>query len=177
MVPVPTHSKSTDERGGEDLQWPFLGIDSHEAFLAKGIKAKATPLPILRCGDQAALHRVAVNITKLLDPLLCTPDIEIVKTPFPNRCGMADFVAQGSCKALLDDLHHNGGIGHLGLGYQEMEMLGHGDVTEDDETVLSARLFQQPKEEIAALGGAEFGLAAVAATGDEVDVVIAIETV
>jgi len=49
---------------------------------------------------------------------------------------------------------------------QQMEVLGHDDVPQDDEAIAAAHLLQSVQEEIAALAGAEQGLAMIT-TGSE----------
>jgi hypothetical protein len=73
-------------------------------------------------------------------------------------------------EALLDDLQDGGGVAHLGFADQEMEVLGHDHVSQDDEAILLASFFQDAQEEIATVGRAQPRPALVATTGDEVEV-------
>ena len=56
-------------------------------------------------------------------------------------------------------------------------MLRHQHITHDDETVTQPRCFQYAKEEIAALRCAQPRLATITTAGDEVQVLVAVETV
>ena len=53
-------------------------------------------------------------------------------------------------------------------------MFGHDDVSVDDEAVLAAGLFEDFEKEIATPGGMQPGLAVVATTGDEVQMLSAV---
>jgi hypothetical protein len=59
-------------------------IDLHWTFLTIQVIPKAAPRPQLWRGNESALHRIAVNIPQLLDPLLLRPNVEIVKPCLPE---------------------------------------------------------------------------------------------
>ncbi len=61
-----------------------VGFDLHDELLSEGVVTEATPLPLVGRGTQTALHRVAVNITKLLLELPIVPDVEIVVPRLPK---------------------------------------------------------------------------------------------
>ena len=48
------------------------------------VVAVARPFPVLRFLYQAALHRIAVNISHFLDPLPVREDIEVVVARLPE---------------------------------------------------------------------------------------------
>jgi hypothetical protein len=49
-----------------------------------GVAAIAAPLPLLWFEQQSALHRIAMRIAQLLDPLAFGPQIEIVEAALPG---------------------------------------------------------------------------------------------
>jgi hypothetical protein len=77
-------------------------------------------------------------------------------------------------EALFDNFHRDRGVADFGFGDEQMKVFGHDDVSVNDEAVLTAGLFEDFEEEIATPGGMQSGLAAVAATGDEVQVLSAV---
>jgi hypothetical protein len=77
-------------------------------------------------------------------------------------------------EALFDNFHDDRGVTDFGFGDEQMKVFGHDNVSVDDEAVLTAGLFEDFEEEIATPGGMQAGLAAVAATGDEVQVLSAV---
>lgn len=56
--------------------------------------AEAAPLPVLRFLDQAAVHRITMEILQLLHAFLRAPHVEVVIAGLPKRGsgGMNDFV-------------------------------------------------------------------------------------
>ena len=48
------------------------------------IKPVTTPLPQFRIRHQAPFHRILMHIVQLLDPLLLTPHVEIIKSSLPE---------------------------------------------------------------------------------------------
>jgi hypothetical protein len=52
--------------------------------------AKAAPLPIFSAFAQPGLHRIAMNVAKLLHELLLISDIEVVIPLFPKMLRIAD---------------------------------------------------------------------------------------
>jgi hypothetical protein len=59
-------------------------IDFHWPGLTEGIPTKTAPAPLFRRRHQPALHRIAMDVTKLLNPLALCPNIEIIKPRLPE---------------------------------------------------------------------------------------------
>ncbi len=59
-------------------------INLHRAWLSAQIPSKTAPGPLFRRGHQPALHRIAMNVTKLFNPLTLCPNIEIIKPRLPE---------------------------------------------------------------------------------------------
>jgi hypothetical protein len=64
-----------------------LALNLHSSFAPGCVLTKATPLPIFRALTQSALHRIPVDITKLLHKLTIVPDVEIVIALLPEMLG------------------------------------------------------------------------------------------
>ena len=69
-----------------------------------------------------------MNIAQLLDKFVVLPDIEIVIAFLPEVLGLADEPAGDS---LLEGLNRNGERIAMGLAKQQVDVLGHDDVSED----------------------------------------------
>lgn len=59
-------------------------VDGQDGRVLKVVEPRARPRPLVRGGDQAALHRVAVHVFQLLQTLLLAPDIQVVEAPLPD---------------------------------------------------------------------------------------------
>ena len=84
-------------------------IDVHHPRFAVSIAAIAAPGSLLRFLHQSALHRVAVNVTQLLDPLVLAPHLKVI-----NLFGQTWIGRRGeptppalSCGAAATDLARN----------------------------------------------------------------------
>jgi hypothetical protein len=71
-------------------------------------------------------------------------------------------------KPLLEHLDHNPGIGSLGLAKQQMNMLRHNHITDDDEAIALPHLFKNTKKEIAPRRSLKKRESAITTKGDEV---------
>ena len=130
-----------------------------------------------------------MHVTQLLHSLLCALNIEIVKAGLPE--GSLGFVAKESSLAwispfslgqdrvrrpLLKHLHDRGWSAHLRFCDQKMNMLGHHDASDDYESVLLPRLFENGKEAVARTGCVEEWQAVIARASDKVQVMRTIST-
>jgi hypothetical protein len=83
-------------------------------------------------------------------------------------------------KSLFDGLHDDGGVAALGFGEQQVDVLGHEDVSDYVKTITPPHVFQHAQEQVAVSWAAEQWQALVTTGGDEVRVsrpVIAMEPV
>ena len=71
---------------------------------------------------------------------------------------------------MLQRLEGDGQVALTWLAHQQVHMLGHDDVSEDDQLILLAHLLQRAQEEVAPPGVAQKGPAAVTTEGDEMEV-------
>ena len=60
-------------------------LDGHESLFVKRVGAIAAPQPTVRFLDEAAFHRIAVNVLEVIDEFFVVTDIAIVITPLPER--------------------------------------------------------------------------------------------
>ena len=136
-----------------------------------------------------------MNVAQLLDALLLGEDDEVLEASLPEvaaferaapqrkllrMVSVAQARKQAPGESLLDSLHDDGGIAALGLGEQQVDVLGHDDVSDYSKTVAPPHLLQHVQEQVAIMGAAEQWQALVPAGGDEVRVsrpVIAMEPV
>src|SRR3954454_9011759 len=77
----------------------FCVVDSDRTFLAAQIPPKAAPTPQLGRTDKTRLDRIAMDVTKLFDPFLLRPQIEVVKPtlPDPMGCHCRNQTRTGGC--------------------------------------------------------------------------------
>src|SRR5271157_3211799 len=127
--------------------------------------AKTAPRPMFRFCDQPALHRIAVNVAKLLDALALRPHVEIVIASLPEVCQVTN---QTAGNRLLDGLHGAGQRSVLRLADQQMHVLGHDHVTDEIEVVSPSALFQRDFKQMHRTWTCQQRLTLVATEGDEV---------
>jgi len=121
-----------------------------------------------------------VHVAQLLNPLLFTPYIEIVKPLLPDMLGrhaeqfllsghspFAQGLQHASRESLLHRLHHPRRIAFLRLADQQMNVLRHHHVSHHHKTVALADSLQHLQEQIAALGSSQPWLAMITTTVDE----------
>jgi hypothetical protein len=130
------------------------------------IEPIAAPYPQLRLRHQPTFHRILVHITQILDPLLPTPHVEIIKPPLPEAprrvrwCPrpqshlvllrpLSRLPPQSTRYALLQDLHHRRRRAHLRLPDQQVNVFRHHHVPSQPELISLPDLNQDPQERIA----------------------------
>jgi hypothetical protein len=137
------------------------------ARLRSKIETVTAPPPLLRCADQASLHRIAMHIPELLHALLRRPYAEVVGARLPERSALRlvskqialarvppfAFGQQRASRALLQHLHHGRGSPNFRFRQKQVNVFRHHDITDDYEAITLASLFQYRKEGIAAAGG------------------------
>ena len=125
-----------------------------------------------------------MHIFQLLDPLARGEDVEVIEAFLPEVMGQGreevDLRAGALARAetfgdtLLQHLHDLRRVADLGLGDQEMRVLGHHDVSHDPEAKLGANLLEDAEEAVAAARTGKMTLPPVAARGDEVKVTVSV---
>ena len=132
-----------------------------------------------------------MQVVQLLHPLARGPDIEVVETRLPERRalrGLSEQVGlpriagatlgqQDARCSLFQNLHDLGRSSDFRLAQQQVNMLGHHNIFNNDKPVALPRLFQNGKEAVAALGCTKSLSSPVAGERDKVQIVRAIEPV
>lgn len=137
--------------------------------------------------NQPSFDAVSVQVVQLFPPLLFAPDVQVVEAPLPDAmrpvkvdggrqaeflehasapgkgCILAQHLEHKFGRALPEALDDLGRIGVLGGPNQQMEMLGHQDVTEDFEAQGSAKPAQRLDEVLAETRGVKKARAAISA--------------
>ena len=104
--------------------------------------------------------------------VLLVHDLHFCESPLPNFSLIAKFVREAMRKPALDELH---GLfdGHFVTNLDEkMDVIGHHNITYDNETIALARFLQNAHKQIAASGAREPGLPVIAAAGEIVQMVL-----
>jgi hypothetical protein len=158
-----------------------------QVFFAVLIKAVTAPGPQLRIGDEASLHRVHVHVVQFLGSLLAAPDVEVVEASLPEtavRDGRAfvpkmELLSGSSCAnsapqpardALLQYLYDDGRISFGRFAQQQMDVLGHDDVTNHCELVVSSDFREDDQEDVSRACRFQEWQSSVTAEGDEMKV-------
>jgi hypothetical protein len=132
-----------------------------------------------------------VHVAQLLDPLLPAPDVEIIKPPLPatSRCfperiwpqpqliripPPSSFPPQQLRHALFQDLHHRGRRADLRLRDQQMDMLGHHHIANQQELITGPHLIENFQEHIPLPRRAQQGTTPVATAGNEMQMALPI---
>src|SRR5258708_1607830 len=137
----------------------FPLVDSYSTCLAEKIGAEAAPAPKFRRLHQTALHRIAVHVAQFLHAFAFCPDVEIVKSLLPDmlrrvveEAGFRRVATPSRLrldaprKAEYESLHHGRRILLLRFAYQQMNMLGHDHVADNDELIALAHLLQHRQQ-------------------------------
>jgi hypothetical protein len=163
-------------------------IHTHWPGFVQKIETITTPPPLLRCANQASLHRIAMHIPKFLHTLLRRPYVEVVGARLPERPALrlvskqAAFAwvppfalgQQSAGRALLQHLHHGRGSPNFRFRQKQVNVFRHHDIPDDHEAITLASLFQSRKEGVAAALGAQKRQAPVARASDKVQVMSAV---
>jgi len=169
-------------------------INSYGSHCSRGVAAEAAPFPIFGTLYQSALDRIAMHVSQLLDEFAITVNVEVIKPLHPegirieNRTWTAHFclglevayrakLPARECD--LDCSNHYRTVRDIRLRDQQMDMLGHDDVSTDCEAVLRSHLLKHIQKEIAPLRGGEERFPSVTAERDEVEsagVVVSFQT-
>jgi hypothetical protein len=79
-------------------------------------------------------------------------------------------------KPLLNALHRSRRRSDLGLAHEQMKVLRHDDVSQNNQAMLFAHFFENVQKQITALVGVEPRLSLIATAGDEVQISGAVVT-
>jgi hypothetical protein len=101
--------------------------------------AKAAPWPVFGLLDEASLNWVSVDVAQLLHVLFVGEYVEVVVPGLPE---LGSFVFQYFGGLAFEDADGSGERLKLRLGEQQMDMLGHEDVTEEKELVTLPEFLQ-----------------------------------
>src|SRR5882762_585977 len=137
------------------------------------------------------LHRIHMQVLQLLNELLLTPYIKIVEARLPELrqamvglleaksqllCGRtsARCAAQPPRHALLQDLQYRRGCSRDRLTDEQMNMLGHDDISGQSKAVAVAHLTQNLDKGVSCAHGAQQRQAPVATEGNKMQVTLAV---
>jgi hypothetical protein len=133
--------------------------------MTRKVMPKARPSPILRSLDQPAYDWIAVHVFQLLNMLAVGMNVEVIIPGLPEwplwplHC---DRKLQG-----LNRLRQNY---FFRFAYQQMNMLRHDNMTEDEEVIAFPHRFEGTLEETSHAGNAKMLLPPVTTEGDKVEV-------
>jgi hypothetical protein len=117
----------------------MFGFDLDAALFAGEVMAEARPWPVLGFLDEAAFDRVAVDVSQLLHVLLVSQDVEVIVPGLPELSSFA-FEELGGLG--LEDSYGCGQRVELRFGEEQVDVLGHDDVAEEEELVSLADSFE-----------------------------------
>ena len=167
----------------------LLLIDENETSFVIGIVSKTAPWPLLRLQHQPALYRIAVDVAELLQSLGVAPDYEIVEPPLPHVSFSQPFIPELAwdrsprardrfrlfrAKRCFSTCITVEGVPFFRFANQQMEVLRHSDVADDDAPIAAAHLLEQLHKQTATLCCAQDRTAVIATRGDEMQVAAAV---
>src|SRR5258708_7009548 len=132
-----------------------------------------------------------MDILQLLNLLFFAPDDKIIKAALPDLSCFKSFLPQTALgrhftaapvrkhsagKSLLQYLHDRGWSSTIRFADQQMNVLGHDHVSDDDETAAHAHLLQDFEKQIPPADGPQQRSLVITARGDEVQVSFAVVT-
>ncbi len=110
-----------------------LGFNLDEALFPGRVVTEAAPGPVLGTRHQSAMHRIPMNVAKLLDELALTPDIEIVVARFPKR--LVCTKSKPPRDTLFQGFQRLRQRAALRFVEQQMHVLWHDDVSVDAQLI------------------------------------------
>jgi hypothetical protein len=128
-----------------------------------------------------------MHVFQLLNFFALAPKIEIVEAPLPELAEEPCFRVPASGESELYGLHDCRGIccpllaqrtrekwGTRRFGDQQVNVLGHDDLSDDGETIALAHEFEDREQQVAGRAFGEKRRTAITAPGDEVQAPVAI---
>lgn len=169
-------------------------INSNQPSFLFRVKGKTTPGPVFRMSHQLSLYGIHVHVLKFLDELGLAPDIEIVKAGLPElgqrvvRLGKrkrelmggwfsARLASEPPRNALFQDWHGGGRISFGRFADEQMNVIGHDDVTGQRETVAVAHVTENLDEQVFGAFVRKQGQASVATASNEMQMAQSIAAV
>jgi hypothetical protein len=155
-----------------------MSIDLYRPGFSQNVIPITTPSPLFWRFHKAARHRVAMHVIQLLRDLFPAENIEVIETGQPEcrwglvvriRCAALTALLSTALRgyALLQDLHRETNISVVRLANEDVEMLRHHHITDDNEFIPLANFFKDFQEQISSRGRAEKWLTVIATAGDE----------
>src|SRR5947209_2064929 len=126
---------------------------------------EARPRPIVRLRYETASDRIAVDVAKLLDALGFGVYVEVVIARLPKGA-LGALNRDGN----LERLERFGESGDPRLAQEKVDVLGHNDVSGDEEAVAEADGFERLLKQGACFGGAKVRSSVIAGERNEVEV-------
>ena len=112
-----------------------VGFDFDAAGFAGLPVEETAPGPVFGFFDQAAFYRVVMDVAELLDELGLGEDVEVVIARLPELGARTPEELGGFA---LEDAEGGGEWMTFGLAEQQVDVLGHQDVAEEEESVALA---------------------------------------
>lgn len=132
---------------------------------------EAAPWPVFGFLNEAALDWIAMNVAEFLDEFGMGQDVEVVVAALPELLAVA-FETFGGF--VFEYVQSDGERVKLRLGDEEVDVLGHEDVTEDIKLVAGTESFEFFEEDGSGAVVVEIGKTAVTTEGDEVIVTLSL---
>jgi hypothetical protein len=149
------------------------GLDGEVAGLAGGVGEETAPGPVFGLCYEFSCDRVAMHVLQLFYSLGFGEDVEVVVARLPE-------VFAGAAEELggftLEDSEGGGYCSCPWFRHQQVDVLGHEDVTQDGEAVTGGEGLEHVLQNLFGFWGVEVGEAAVTAKGDEVEIAFVLET-
>ena len=140
-------------------------LDLDDTRLSGKVMSEARRSPLVWLRDEAAGYRVAMDVAQLLSLFRAGAHIEVVITNLPEWSLQGLFGNRS-----LERLDGARESAAPRLGYEQMHMLRHDNITEDMEDVSPSHLLQRSLEQLARRIAAEVRKPMVATEGDEMEI-------
>ncbi len=124
-----------------------------------------------------------MHVAEFLDALVFGPYVEVVEPLLPDmlwsvveedglrRAASPSLLCQKAArKSEFKSLHHCRRSLYLRFADQEVNVFGHGYVTDDDELIAPACLLQHGEKQVTAAGSSEQGLPPITTASDEMQI-------
>jgi hypothetical protein len=158
------------------------GVNADQPVLEIRVEGKTAPGPVLRVIDQFPFQRIHMHVVKFFDSLLQTPHVEIIETPLPKtrqriatackgqiqlRRGSALLATQAARDALLQNLNHRGRCSSHRLADEQVNVLGHDNISDQRKSVAVAHLTKNLDKNILGANRTQKRQTSIAGEGNE----------
>lgn len=118
-----------------------------------------------------------MHVPQLLYALPSGAYVEVIEAFLPEFPTPLLGLVQSASEPHLQDLHYCGWVTDPRFGYEQVEVLGHHDVPDYFEAINRSNFFEDVEEQVATCRSGKKTLTVVTTAGDEMEIMISVDSV